>query len=112
MAYFTIFTRPGLSTREHRRAVRLGPRAVGSKVDQQELLTRAGFERIALTDVTREFLRTARAWYSHARDLEADLRPAIGDEPFDEQQDDLLSLITAVEEGLLSRALFAASRER
>jgi len=81
-------------------------------MDQRELLKAAGFVEIATRDVTREFLGTAQAWYTHPRELEDDLRTVIGDALFDEQQSDRLSLITAVEEGLLSRALFVASKRR
>jgi hypothetical protein len=105
-AYFTIFTTPGLSKPDHRRAVRLGPRAVGSERGQTELLEAAGLDPIVVTDVTEDFLETARRWLSHASELEGGLRSTLGDALFDEQQTDRMEVITAVEEGLLSRALF------
>ena len=111
-AYFTIFAAPGLSKRDHRRAVRLGPRAVGSGREQAELLEAAGFVRIAVTDVTRDFLETARRWFTHASELEAELRSTLGDALFDEQQADRKKMITAVEEGLLRRALFVGARPK
>jgi hypothetical protein len=112
IAYFTIFITPGVTKRQHRKAVRLGPRAVGAKMDQRELLAASGFVQISVKDVTGEFLQTARAWYQNARELEPDLRATIGDELFDEQQGDRQSLIAGVEEGLLSRALVIASKPR
>ena len=109
-AYFTIFTTPGLSKSDHRKAVRLGPRAVASKQGQAELLEAAGFTSIDVRDVTKVFLETAHRWLRHAAELEGDLRSTIGDALFDEQQADRKEMITAVEEGLLSRALFVGSR--
>jgi len=111
-AYFTIFTAPGLSNRDHRRAVRLGPRAVGSGREQAELLEAAGFVPIVVTDVTRDFLETARRWFTRAWELEAELRSTLGDALFDEQQADRKEMITAVEEGLLRRALFVGARPK
>lgn len=109
-AYFTIFAAPGLSKRDHRRAVRLGPRAVASGKEQAELLEAAGFVRMVVIDVTRDFLETARRWFTHASELEGDLRSALGDALFDEQQAGRQETITAVEEGLLCRALFVGAR--
>jgi hypothetical protein len=109
-AYFTIFTTPGLSKSEHRRSVRLGPRAVASRQGQAELLEAAGFTSIGVTDATRGLLQTARGWLLHTADLERELRRTIGDAVVDEQQAARTAMITGVEEGLLSRALFVGSR--
>jgi hypothetical protein len=110
MAYFTIFTRPGLSKRAHRRAVRLGPRAVASRREQAELLEAAGFAEVVETDVTTDFLETARRWVGYATNFEGELRNTLGGELFDEQQTDRRKMIAAIEEGLLSRALFEGAR--
>jgi hypothetical protein len=99
-----------LSKVDHRRAVRLGPRAVGSARDQSELLEAAGFVPIVVTDATDDLLETARRWLTHGSELEVELRPVVGDALFDQQQTDRREMITAVEEGLLSRALFVAAR--
>ena len=109
-AYFTIFPAPGLSKRDHRRAVRLGPRAVRSSKDQEELLEAAGFTRIIVMDVTQDFLETARRWLTHASELDGELRSVLGDALFDEQQADRQDLITAIEDGLLCRSLFVGTR--
>jgi hypothetical protein len=109
-AYFTIFAAPGLSKQDHRRAVRLGPRAVRSNKGQAELLEAAGFVRIVVTDVTQDFLETARRWLTHPSELEGELRSVLGDVLFDEQQADRRDLIGAVEEGLLCRALFMGTK--
>jgi hypothetical protein len=111
-AYFTIFTAPELSKRDHRRAVLLGPRAVRSSKDQADLLEAAGFVQIEVMDVTQDFLETARRWFTHASELDGELRSTLGDVLFDEQQADRKETITAVEEGLLCRALFVGTRPR
>jgi hypothetical protein len=56
-------------------------------------------------DVTEGLLETARRWLRHTADLEGDLRRTIGDGLVDEQQAARTEMVTAVEEGLLSRAL-------
>jgi hypothetical protein len=111
IAYFTIFTTPGLSKRAHRRAVRLGPRAVASRREQAELLQAAGLVEVVETDVTADFLETARRWVRYASKFEGDLRSTLGDTLFDEQQTDRRAMIAAIEEGLLSRALFEGTKE-
>jgi len=112
IAYFTIFTTPGLSKRDHRRAVRLGPRAVASRREQAELLQAAGLVEVLETDVTADFLETARRWVGYASKFEGELRSTLGDTLFDEQQTARRAMITAVEQGLLSRALFEGTKAK
>ena len=107
--FFTIFVTPGLSKGDHRRAVRLGPRAVSADRTQAALLEAAGFIHVEETDVTPDFLQTARKWLEVALHLEPALRGSLGDELFDEQQHDRRAIVEAVEEGLLSRSLFLAT---
>jgi hypothetical protein len=111
-AYFTSFTTPGLSKRAHRRAVRLGPRAVGSDGEQPDLLVAAGFAEVVTTDVTTDFLETARRWVRYASKFEGDLRSSLGDTLFDEQQTARRAMIAAIEEGLLCRALFEGTKAK
>ena len=66
----------------------------------------AGFADIVVTDVTGDFLETARRWLRYTSELESELRSAVGDAVFDEQQADRAETIPPIEEGLLSRALF------
>lgn len=89
--------------------MRLGPRAVSADRTQAALLEAAGFVGIEETDVTAEFLRTARRWLEFSWRLEEGLRASLGDELFDQQQDDRRAIVEAVDEGLLSRSLFIAS---
>lgn len=107
--FFTILVTRGLSKGDHRRAVRLGPRAVSADRTHTALLEAAGFIEVEETDVTPDFLRTARRWHRFSRRLEAPLRASLGDQLFDERQNDRKALIAGVEEGLLSRSLFVAT---
>jgi hypothetical protein len=61
-----------------------------------------------VVDVTQDFLRTTRRWLHHATELESGLRSSLGDAVFDEQQVGRRDMITAVEKGLIGRALFLA----
>ena len=107
IAYYNIFITPGLAKRLHRRALRAGPPAVASRgISQADLLLRAGFKSVTETDLTADFLKTARAWHEGRQSYEAELRASFGDAWFKERQSD--SMIPAIEEGLLRRSLFVA----
>lgn len=108
MAFFTIFIPAGLSKRDHRRAVRVGPRAVTSSRAQSELVAAAGYIDVAETDFTDEFLDTARGWLRFSREFEGGLRAALGDDAFDEQLTSRTDTVAAIESGLLRRSLLVA----
>jgi hypothetical protein len=111
IAYYNIFVPPGLPEHLRRRAHRAGPNAVGSRgITQTELLARAGFESISETDLTDEFLATSRAWNGGRRIREAELRAEFGDAWFEDRQADSDAMLSGIEEGLLRRSLFVASR--
>jgi hypothetical protein len=103
-AYLTIIVSPGLTKAAHRRAVRLGPRAIASTRPLDALMTAAGFIDVEITDVTEEFLATARGWYTESGRHERQLRNILGDE-LDERQSHRRAMIGGVEEGLLRRVL-------
>ena len=109
LVYYNIFVAPGLPKHLHRRALRAGSTAVGSRgISQLDLLRRAGFTSIEETDFTAEFLATARAWYDGRQNQEPELRAAFGDSWFEERQADSREMIPAIEDGLLRRSLFVA----
>ena len=60
--------------------------------------------------MTAGFLETVRRWVSTAATLEEELRSVLGDTLFDEQQSDRSMMIAAIEEGLISRALFEGTK--
>lgn len=109
IAYYNIFAAPGLPKHLHRRALRAGS-SIGSRgIAQLELLTRAGFGSIVETDVTENFLVTARAWFEGREARASELRNTFGDSWFEDRQVDSRTLMAAIEEGLLRRSLFVAT---
>ena len=110
IAYTTIFVTPGLEPRLRRRAQRSGPRAVGSRTDQRQLLVSAGFTGIEVIDLTDDWLRTARGWLDGWAAHETELSALESPEAFAERQRERHTQLRAIEEGLLRRALFSASR--
>jgi hypothetical protein len=101
----------GLSEPDYRRARRSGPNHISTRrVEHRDLLMAAGFELLEERDLTKEFLRTARGWYDGRRRFAAELRAADGDALFEERQHDAIVQIRAIEDGLLRRALFVATR--
>jgi hypothetical protein len=83
---------------------------VGSNREPGDLLDAAGFIGVEVIDLTEAFLETAQGWYEHTSELERELRVTVGDAEFDQQQSDRKGMITAIKEGLLSRALFVAAK--
>jgi hypothetical protein len=112
IAYTTIFVAPGLSAAQRRRAHRSGPRAVATRSDELQLLASAGFIDREMLDLTAEFAVTARAWLAqweaNADELCAVESPAV----FEERQRERAAQLRAIDDGLLCRGLFSASRLR
>lgn len=95
---------PNLSKAQHRRAARLGPRAIASSRPVDELMTAAGFDRVQVDDVTAAFLATARAWAEQFDQHEHELRALPGVD-WEERQSNRKGIILGIEEGLLLRVL-------
>lgn len=104
MAFFTITVAPGLDKSEHRRAVRIGPRAVAARGEADELMARASFTDVSTADVTAEFARTAQAWHREYKENERELRKVLG-AGYDELYVNRVDMITGVERNLLRRML-------
>jgi hypothetical protein len=105
MAFQTIHVTPGLGASDRRRAHRAGPWAVASAPDQAELMRRAGFVAIHVTDQTDEFRTTARAWidqWDQHRDALVELH---GDVAFETRQQERRIQLQAIDDGLLQRSL-------
>lgn len=109
MAFLTISLGPDLSAREHRRAVRAGPPAVSGREDSATLLRRAGFEAVSVTDVTDQYLHTARGGLL-ARDRLRDRLVQDDGAAFERDQRRRRSAVAAIEAGWLRRQLLTASR--
>lgn len=111
MAFLTIVVAPGLSKRDHRIAVRLGPSGVTMRRPIEELVSQAGFTEIEVVDVSDDFLRAARGWLDELVAHQDDLRPTLGDE-LEERIHDSRDKVRGVEEGLLQRLLVTATAPR
>ena len=110
MAFFTIFVPPGLPEPQYQKALQWGPSAVSTRRrDHQQMLHSAGFSRIEETDLTQEFLFTARAWYDGRERYAAELRAGEGHDTFEERRRDSRLLIQAIEAGVLRRSLFVCA---
>lgn len=112
MAFYTIFASPGLPDSDHRRALRLGPPAVATPSNYRSLLRTAGFVEFYELDVTDAYLFTARNWLRHQRRLAAKLRILEPSGAFDDRLAQRASTVAAIEDGLLRRSLFVATRGR
>jgi hypothetical protein len=60
----------GLTKSDHRRAARLGPRAVATTRPIRTLMRAARFEDVEVADVTPAFIATAQAWHDAFADSE------------------------------------------
>lgn len=112
IAYTTIYVTPGLDPLRRRRAQRSGPRAVGSRAGQRQLLASAGFTDIDSTDITAQWGVTARAWLDGWDANEAELTALDLPVPFAQRQRERRTQLRAIDNGLLRRGLFSAARPR
>ena len=109
-AFLTIEPAPGLTTRERRRAVEVGPPAVAVRTSYLSLLRSAGFSEIGSDDRTDEYRTAQAAWIEAVSRREAAIRPIMGGDAFDERLRDRQRALAAIDEGLLIRVLYWASR--
>jgi hypothetical protein len=74
------------------------------------LLRRAGYVDIVHIDCTAEFGRVARAWLDQYDGHREAIVATLGAAAFEERQAARRLLVRAIDEGLLRRSLFVASR--
>lgn len=74
------------------------------------MLERAGYADAFGIDVTDAFLDTAHAWLRETTQRAGDLAPLEEPGAFDERQVEQQRMISAIEDGLLRRSLFVATR--
>jgi hypothetical protein len=109
MGFFTIYPAPGLDEFEYQRALCSGPAAVSTgRRDVREILRSAGFAHVEETDLTAEFLVTAKAWRAGRQRHSDELSEAMGRQAFITRQNESQVQIDAIERGLLRRGLFLA----
>ena len=109
-AFFTIHPAAGLTPAQRRRASRDGPIAVATARAHRQLLEAAGFTEVTETDRTAEFAATTRAWLHHWDTNQAELAPLLGEQVVAERQAVRRAQLRAIEDGILVRTLFTASR--
>ena len=110
VALTTIYVASGLSPAARRRAHRSGPRAVASRATQPKLLASAGFVDVDEVDLTAEFAATGQAWIDQWDQHADELIHLEGEAAFDERQRGRRTQLRAIEDGLLRRGLFSATK--
>jgi hypothetical protein len=110
MALTTIEPTPGLDARRRRRAHRAGPVAVAVRTSYPSLFRSAGFADLEQHDVTDEYRATLAAWLVALKRRSDEIERAIGGEAHDERLAIGRDALTAIDDGLLTRSIYAASR--
>jgi hypothetical protein len=110
LAFHTIELSPGLSAARRRRAISIGPPAVAVRTTYPSLFRSAGFIEVDAVDLTAEYLATQRRWLAATLQYEVGLRDALGDDVVREGIERRRRTVGAIEEGLLLRTLYAATR--
>jgi hypothetical protein len=85
---------------------------VATAVPYVELLAQAGFVEIGSRDTTLEYLEVAGRWLVAARELETELRTAVGDEIFDDKYESRAVSYEMIKAGELGRTLYWARKRR
>jgi len=112
IALTTIYVTPGMPLPARRRAHRSGPRAVASRATQPQLLASAGFVDLDEVDLTPEFAVTGWTRFNEWADHADELIQLEGPVAFEERQRGRQLQLRAIEDGLLRRGLFSATRPK
>jgi hypothetical protein len=88
----------------------MGPSAVALPTSYPSLLRTAGFVDIETTDLTAEFGPTLQRWTDATERNEAAVRAGVGDQTYDERAATRAQSLAALDEGLLSRFQYTATR--
>jgi hypothetical protein len=111
LAFYTIFTAPGISDGDRALALRLRPLALSWRdLTVRDLLARAGFGDIRESDLSEEFVRTQRLFLASQTRHAEGLRPLKPPGDFDRDLKSSTKQIPLLERGIIRRALFVARR--
>jgi hypothetical protein len=110
LAFHTIELPPGLTSAKRRRASSIGPPAVAVRTTYMSLLRSAGFIEVDAADQTAEYLATQHRWLAATLRHEEGLRSALGSDAVEEGIGRRRRTVNAIEEGLLLRTLYTATR--
>jgi hypothetical protein len=108
MAFLTIEPAAGLSAADIERAVDAGPPEVRVDGDHETVVTHAGFIDMEAFDLTAAYHETQLAWMDRWSDREDDLVRLLGEDLYDERQEERRRTLAAIDEGLLQRTLYTA----
>ena len=108
MAFHVIFVAPDLSEADGAGAGGAGPSNVSASASYPELLALAGFEGIDELDITDQYRLAAAAWLGESAGAAKQLQEIFGIEEFGRRQQEREETLTAIDDGLLRRSLFAA----
>jgi len=109
-AFYTIHPVAGLTRAQRRRVARSSAPAVSAARPYQDLLAAAGFTQISRADCSAEFAATTQAWLDHWDDSLAELAGLYGEQAVRERQRRRRTQVRAINDGLLARSLFTATR--
>lgn len=112
MVFTVICVAPGLSPENYRRAVSNGPEFVESEADYPTLLEQTGWAIVDRQDLTLDYAHSCHRQLQADKERKDALEGLVGAGEFAERQAGWQSKITAIDEGLLRRELFAASPDR
>ena len=112
IAGHVIHATPGLSSRDYRRAIELGPSEVADPRDPVPLHETARFLEVERVDVTDTLLSTCSSLIQARERYEDELRLAEGDDEFEEQQEKKRGLVEGITSGVLRRSLLAGVKPR
>lgn len=83
---------------------------VATAVPYPEMLAQAGFNEIGSEDTTTGYLEVAGRWLLAARDLELELKSAMGDDVFEDKYSSRIASYEMIESGDLGRTLYWARK--
>ena len=109
MVFSVISVAPGLSRSDTRRAVENGPAFIEAEADYPRLLERAGWTLREVQDITVDFAASCRRQIQADKECRNALEPYLGATEYAARQAEWRSKVSAIEDGLLRRELFAAT---
>lgn len=74
-------------------------------------MQKAHFADVEITDLTSEFLNTARSWHAEFARNETAVKKVIGEARWEDRQTSRSELIAGIQEGLLRRILVSGRAE-
>ncbi len=110
MACLIIEVSEGLDRRSRRRANSVGPRCIATSGAYPSMFRSAGFVNVERIDCTAEYRRTAAAWLAERERHTDELCVLVGEQVHRDKVKESYATIAAIDEGLLRRYLYVASR--